>query len=85
MITSRLWDEPGRKFGTESARKRAFFVTWRSPEVSLVKETQDYAARFGVSSQRFANFLKLPFETQRSTRLMQWTLVCQNVPDSSLS
>ncbi|HEX7333299.1 MAG TPA: hypothetical protein VF290_17485, partial [Pyrinomonadaceae bacterium] len=61
------------------------FVTWSSPAVSLQRETQDYSARFGVSSQRFPNFLKLPFRTQRSTGLMRRTFVCQNVHDSSLS
>ena len=40
---------------------------------------QEYAARFGVSSERFGKFLKLHFCTRRSTGLMQRTFVCQNV------
>jgi hypothetical protein len=61
MNLSRLWDRTGCKFGTEFCLAIAAFVTWSRPAVSLQRETQDYSARFGVSSQRFPNFLKLPF------------------------
>jgi len=49
-----IWDSilPGRL---------AAFVTWSSPAVSLTRETQDYAARFGLSSQPLGKFLKLHF------------------------
>jgi hypothetical protein len=56
-----LWDNTGRKFGTEFCLAIVAFVTWRSPAVSLPKETQDYAARFGLSSQRFEQVFETAF------------------------
>jgi len=57
----RLWDKTGYKFGTDFCLAIAAFVTWSGPAVSLHRETQDYSARFGLSSQRFPKFLKLHF------------------------
>jgi hypothetical protein len=45
---------PVAYLGQNSARASRAVVTWRSPAVSLTRETQDYAARFGLSSQRLA-------------------------------
>jgi hypothetical protein len=56
-----LWDKTGCKFGTESYLAIVAFVTWRSPAVSQTRETQDYAARFGLSSQRLAQVFETAF------------------------
>jgi len=61
MNLSRLWDKTGRKFGTEFCLAIAAFVTWSSPAVSLQRETQDYSARFGLSSQRFTEVFETAF------------------------
>jgi hypothetical protein len=61
MILFRLWDNSGRSFGTESRLTILVFVTSNGPEVSLHKETQDYAARFGVSSEAFVQLFETAF------------------------
>jgi HJR/Mrr/RecB family endonuclease len=56
-----LWDKTGCKFGTEFSLAIVAFVTWSSLTVSLTRETQDYAARFGLSSQRLAQVFETAF------------------------
>jgi hypothetical protein len=45
----------------KTARATLDFVTCSSPAVSLTRETQDYAARFGLSSQRLAQVFETAF------------------------
>jgi len=56
-----LWDNTGCKFGTEFNLAIIAFVTWSGPAVSLTRETQDYAARFGLSSERFMQVFETAF------------------------
>jgi len=52
---------PVANLGQNSARASRAFVTWSSPAVSLTRETQDYAARFSLSSQRFEQVFETAF------------------------
>ena len=52
---------PVANLGHNSARASRAFVTWSSPAVSLTRETQDYAARFGLSSQHLAQVFETAF------------------------
>jgi hypothetical protein len=52
---------PIADLGQNSARALVAFVTWNSPAVSLTRETQDYAARFGLSSQHLAQVFETAF------------------------
>jgi hypothetical protein len=52
---------PVANLGQYSARASRAFVTWSDPAVSLKRETQDYAARFGLSSQHLAQVFETAF------------------------
>jgi hypothetical protein len=52
---------PVADLGQSSARALVASVTWSGPAVSLTRETQDYAARFGLSSQHLAQVFETAF------------------------